>query len=99
MSLYTLIIDFNGGTYVIQSEATNILEAPKNCIVNWDISDIPNVLTERDKSTILAQLLETEFVALRGMKNIWCGHLYLHQHFLTLNLVKTENASKSYGKR
>lgn len=93
MNLYTLIIDFDGGTYITQGEATNPSEAPKNCIINWDISDIPDILTEQDKSIILANIMETDFVPLRGMKNIWSSSIELHQHFLILNLVKTEGDS------
>jgi len=91
MSLYTLIIDFDGGTYVTQSDAVNTLDAPKNCIANWDISDLQDVLTEQDKSIILTELREEEFIPLKGIKNVWCGGVHLHQHFLTLNLVKTES--------
>ena len=60
MGLFTLIIDFDGGTYITQSKAESVDDAPSNCIKNWDISDIPNVLTEQDKSLILAQLNEEE---------------------------------------
>ena len=89
--LFTLVIDFNGGTYITQSEADSLDGAPSSCIENWDISDIPNVLTEQDKSVILAQLKQEEFVPLTGIKNVWCGCVSLHERSLTLNLVRTEN--------
>ncbi len=92
MSLYTLVIDFDGGTYIAQGEADSVIDAPKRCVLNWDIRDLKHVLTEQDRSVLLALLNEEEFVPLNGVKNVWCGCVNLHQHLLTLNLVRTDNA-------
>jgi len=89
--LFTLVIDFDGGTYITQSEADCVDDAPLNCIKNWNITSISNVLTEQDISSLLAQLKEEEFVPITGMQNVWCGCVSLHEHNLILNLVRTEN--------
>ena len=93
MSIYTLIIDFDGGTYVTQAMSGEIENAPSECIKAWNINDIKNTITEEDKVNILNQLKEEEFVQLRGIKNVWCGSVSLRKISLTLNLVLTKNAT------
>lgn len=91
MNLYTLIIDFDGGTYVSQAMASKLIHAPSECIKTWDISDIKNILTEEDRGDILNQLQKEEFISLEGIKNVWCGTATLNSKLLTLNLVLTES--------
>ncbi|MFW5426643.1 MAG: hypothetical protein ACKE8R_05280 [Methylophagaceae bacterium] len=90
MALYTLIIDYEGGTYVMQAHADSAEVAPSACIEKWDISDIKHIFTEEYKASILTQL-ETEYLtALVNMKNVWYGNISLNDNSLTFNLILTD---------
>ena len=93
MELYTLIIDFDGDTYIAQAYAESMKMAPMEYISNWDLSDITDEITEQDKISILKQLNEEEFVLLNGIKNVWCGCVALRESLLILNLVHTVSAA------
>jgi len=89
--LYTLIIEFSGGTYLAQALAKNLLSAPIECIKNWDIKGIENEFGENKKQEILLQLKNEKFVPLNGLKNIWCGCVNLNKETVLMNLIKTKN--------
>ena len=50
--LFTLIIDYQGGTYICQSTAEDRYSAPSECIKKWDIQDLAKEINEKDKETI-----------------------------------------------
>ncbi len=85
MDLFTLIIDFDGGTYIAQATAGSIKEAPNACVENWHTHEI----SEQDKITILELLSSEEFVPVSGVENVWCGCVQLRQSLLIMHLVLT----------
>lgn len=91
IELYTLIIEFSGGTYFTQALANDVLNAPIECIKNWNIKDIENELGENEKQEILTQLKDEKFVPLNGLENIWCGCVKLNKATMMMNLIKTKN--------
>lgn len=94
LMFYTLIINFDGGTYVTQASANSLKNAPFNCIQQWDISDIGSIITDDDK-TVLLQQLETEYLSpLTNTNNVWYGHLDLKDKPFTFNLILTEYVSE-----
>ena len=92
MSLYTLIIDFDGGTYITQANSKSFGEAPLDCVRNWDISNISSDVSEKDKLFLLRQLQSEEFVLLDKTTHVWCGSVPLKETLLVMHLVLTENA-------
>jgi len=90
MRLYTLIIDFDGGTYITQAHAENVDSAAIACVKKWKLDEGMPV-TGEDKSEILAQLKSELFVPLSDLENIWCGCVTINNLLATLNLVLTEN--------
>ena len=87
--LYTLIIDYQGGTYICQSTAEDRYSAPSECIKKWDIKDLAKEINEKDKETILLELQEEEFVPITGVYNVWCGGVILNNEYMQINLVET----------
>ncbi len=90
MSLYTLVIDYRGGTYISQARSKTLVAAPKLCIENLDISNLKKEINEKDKENIISQLLDEKFVKLDGKTNIWCGSVLIHGKLVLMNLIKTE---------
>ncbi|MGP0175237.1 hypothetical protein ACSVIJ_25635 [Pseudomonas sp. NCHU5208] len=89
--LYTLIMDYDGGTYVSQVVSDDLNFAASKCIESWDISGLENVISELDKKLILMNLKYEEFTPLKGIINVWCGSVLLKGKFIVMNLVLTIN--------
>ncbi len=90
-SLYTLIIDYCGATFIMQAESESLSNAPSKCIKQWNIQDIDAEFTKSDKAEILSQIESENFVLLDGMKNVWCGSLMLREKLMLLNLILTNS--------
>ena len=93
MRLFTMIIDYNGGTYITQATSENYKVAPVECIRKWDISGIEEIINENEKINVMEQLKDEKFVPLKGLKNIWCGTAFLRDKLMLINLVETSNAT------
>ena len=91
--LFTLIIDYKGGTYVTQANASDVAAAPAECIKKWNLEGIEEIIHEKDKTEIVEQLKEEEFVLINGMNNVWCGTALLRGELMIMNLVETSNAT------
>ena len=89
MSLYTLLIDFDGGSYICQASSKSSASAPIECVKAWDTSDIEHVVSESDKAEILSQLEDEEFTPVVGLEKVWCGCVILKTMLATLNLIET----------
>ncbi len=93
MSLYTLIADFEGGTYISQWEAENLQQA----IVSWAKAFSIEVVPHVDKQFRLDLIAEVdscqtegvEPVAIEGLKAVWCSSFCPQNRFLLLNIVET----------
>ncbi len=90
MGLYTLIIEYDGGTYVMQAYAGSSKTAPSACIKQWDIRDLKDIITEQDKSVILELLKAERLIALSHTLNVWCGSVVLNNKSLIFNLILTD---------
>lgn len=91
MNVYTLIIDFDGGTYVMQSMADSVEAAAIKCILEWQIDDIADAITEKDKKTIVSQFAEEAFIALDNTMSVWYNNVFLRDKLCGLYLVRTDN--------
>ena len=91
--LYTLIIDFKGGTFITQALADDILSASKKCLANWDITDISALICDSDISKIVSEIDEDYFIEVSNMQNVWCASLNIGRNLMLLNLVETNNAT------
>ena len=87
--LYTLIIDYGGGTYVTQAVADSASLAPSKCIEYWDIVGTAGELSDDLKKEIILKLKDESFVPLSGMKNVWSGGILLKKGLMLMNLVET----------
>lgn len=86
--LYTIFLDFDGGTYVSQVWAFSNREA----MSKWFTQVCPKVedLSVFMKSFTLSEWEKLEIVPLSGLKNIWCGSLMVKDNLAILHLVATD---------
>jgi hypothetical protein len=89
MSLYTLIIEYEGGTYISQIKAPS----PKSACVKWaqklDGSQVKG-LGLKGKESLIEQMKEESPVAIDGMLNAWCNSTLVRGRLALINLVQTE---------
>jgi len=86
LNLYTLVIDYDGGTYICQAEASSKVAAPVACIESWDSS---SVLKKETRSSLIEQVASEEFTAISGASNVWCGCANIGSGLAILNLIQT----------
>ncbi|GAB1255770.1 hypothetical protein NBRC116494_02720 [Aurantivibrio plasticivorans] len=92
MALYTLVMDFDGGTYICQAHSDDRQHAPFECIKAWDTQGVEHIISRADKAELLSQLDEEYFVPVAGLNNVWCGQVTLSGVSATLNLIRTDDA-------
>jgi hypothetical protein len=90
IKLFTLIILYKGGSYISQVEENDFTKVPIKGIENWDISDIYEEISERDKKEIVKQLKSELFVPITSTKNVWCGCVEIHQNLMEINIIETK---------
>ena len=86
---YTLIIDYIGSTYVLQSTGENPDSAAINCINDWNTTDIEFEISNIDKIKIQSLLKKQSFINLNGLHNVWCGSILLNNELMLFNIVLT----------
>lgn len=93
MPLYTFIMEFKGGTYISQVEASS----PSAACVNWaeslDVSKIFG-LGLKGKDDLIKYAKEEAPVALRDTLNTWCLRHTIRGRSALINLVQTEAENK-----
>jgi len=87
MALFTLILEFDGGTYISQLRAASVARAvaqyPSQLLSNKTVS----TLAVRKR---LAQSFSTENpVVIEGVQNVWCCSGSAGNKFALLNIVAT----------
>lgn len=89
LKLYTLVIDYKGGTYIAQSNAKSFIDAPTLCLESWNIEGLDTVLSEIDKQLLISEVEGQEFSALQDINNVWCGTAILNEELVLMNLIET----------
>ena len=91
MNLFTIVLDFAGGTYIFQIEEKSPYDAMINWIKTFDLKSLKtrNII----KENILKQIYESEErpVLLSGMKNVWCATFFSGKQMALVNIIKTSN--------
>jgi hypothetical protein len=91
MALFTVILDYRGGTYISQVEATE----PHAALLQWAAALDPRPIAffgKKRKQSMVKELLHDEYglyfpVALEGLLNAWCVSLPLPGSLV--NIVET----------
>jgi hypothetical protein len=95
--LYTVILDYRGGTYISQVRA----DGPREALVTWanelDYSEI-KYLGKRGKQRLIDALENDPYginavTELGGLKNAWCGSVTALDGLI--NIVKTAQADRT----
>ena len=89
MPIYTLVLDYKGGTYISQIKARTHKEA---CL-KWADQLDPKVIFgmgPTGKASLQKQIAGEEPVLLQGLKNVWCQWSSVHGKGALINIIQTE---------
>lgn len=89
MPLYTFIMEFAGGTYISQVNASS----PKSACVKWaqelNVKEVEG-LGEKSREVLAAEMKDADPILLNGVSNVWCVNAYIRGKFSLVNLVQTD---------
>lgn len=91
--LYTMIMDFRGGTYISQVKANNVKDALIKGISNLKPQDI-EFFGKKIQQKMLDEAPNEEPVAIAGNQNVFTVGLSPMGHFTTVHLILTESTSE-----
>jgi hypothetical protein len=90
LPLYTLILDYEGGTYISQRRALD----PRQAFLEWISSIITDEIAERE-SIAVAQAFEHRedevLVPIDALTNVWCVACSNDIGLALLNIIQTED--------
>ena len=89
MNLYTLVLDFHGGTYITQFEA----EAPTDAVAAW-CRELEEEQLLGDASFpvaegIMIDAIENHLVEVEGLQHVWCAATAAGGPLALLNVIET----------
>ncbi|WP_085306503.1 hypothetical protein [Colwellia polaris] len=93
MDLYTLILDFKGGTFISQCISPCKEDALYQGVLNWDISAIESVITGNSRNILLEDIENEELTQLQGMKNVWSCSVFVGDELMLINLIATKDVT------
>lgn len=90
MFLYTIILEFRGGTYISQVRAIS----EKTAVDQWAQSLDENVseVALADRKKLSAEFEIEDPVPLNGTTNAWCTSALVNNDLALLNIIKTDDS-------
>ncbi len=89
MSLYTIVMDYCGGTYIRQVRATSPMTACRKWAKSLRPSDVYK-LGETGKADLITKLDFDKPVLLEDLTNAWCICASVRGQLAVINVVKTD---------
>lgn len=87
MALFTVILEFDGGTYISQLQATSAYNAAAKHAARLIGNKQVSTLVNRRR---LADALSVEQpVVIEGVRNVWCCSASVGKRFALVNIVAT----------
>jgi len=90
MDLYTLIIDYKGGTFISQCSSSSKDDALYHGVLNWDISEIQDVISGNARNVLLEDIENEDLIPLTGVTNVWSCSLFCCKQLMLINLIATK---------
>jgi hypothetical protein len=88
MPLFTLVLEYNGGTYICQARATSFRTAPASLVRSLAPGDLKGV-GELGLAKLAEQVKETSPTPIEGVLNTWCSSALVAGKLALLHFVQT----------
>jgi hypothetical protein len=92
MSLFTIVLDYRGGTYIHQVRAASALTACRKWARELSVADIYN-LGRTGKEDMVTQLENDKAIPLEDAKNAWCFCVTARGKLALINVIKTDQSA------
>jgi hypothetical protein len=90
-SLYTIIMEYSGGTYISQCYSESEVEVLMSWARNFDFKLVPGIGNKCWVGYVEATVSgSNSLVALSGCTNVWCSTGLMRGKLVLVNIVKTE---------
>lgn len=83
MALYTLLLDYRGGTYISQITA----DSESLALDLWT----PSIQDDVEKD-LVSELRRDRLVQIEDTKNVWCTTAIVRDNLAVMNIVKTDTS-------
>ena len=89
--LYTILVEYDGGTFISQEFATNPVEAVRFWSRNEKAVGFPQQLNESQRIELQQDFYNSDLVPINGLTNVWCDTTTIAEKLLLLHCVQTES--------
>lgn len=90
---YTIIMDWDGGTYLYQAQGQDVHRAVCRCIEELDLGPIPG-MGPAARTRLAADVRKQEPVAITGLTNVWCYSASVRGELAILHVVRTDETTR-----
>ena len=87
--LFTIILDYLGGTYISQVTAQNIDKAIRNWIRALEVETIDGFTNSDKENLIEVDFIDDKPALIDNMFNVWCITIRTKQGLGIVNIIKT----------
>jgi hypothetical protein len=87
MALFTVILEFDGGTYISQFQAASAHNAAMKHVAH--VIGIKRMSTPVNRRRLADGLSGENPVAIEGVRNVWCCSATVGKKLALVNIVKT----------
>ncbi|WP_421737584.1 hypothetical protein [Caulobacter sp.] len=89
MTLYTMVLDFHGGTYITQFDA----DSPVDAVTAWcgelQEEQLLGEVSSDIAEGIMIDAVENRLVEVEGLHNVWCAATTAGGPLALLNVIET----------
>ena len=90
MNLYTLVLDFHGGTYISQFDA----DTPQDAVAAWckELCDneLLGQISHAVAEGVMVDAIENDLVEVDGLHGAWCAAASVEDQLALLNVIITQ---------
>ena len=87
MALFTVILEFDGGTYISQFQATSAHNAATKHVAH--LIGIKQLSTPVNRKRLADGLSVEQPVPIEGVRNVWCCSASVGKRFALVNIIET----------
>ena len=90
MNLYTLVLDFHGGTYISQFEADTPAEAVAAWCQELQAEQLLGAVSSDVAEGVMIDAIENRLVEVEGLHGAWCAAATVEGNLALLNVIITQ---------
>ena len=90
-------MDYKGGTYISQVNASSVKTACKKWAENLRVSEIDG-FGIKSKEILIDEIKADEPVSIKETSNVWCISPWIYGNFALINIVQTQSINNANPK-